>query len=72
MKKKLINKKSITPACGLCAHGRISPDGESVLCIRTGVRQMESSCRSFKYDPLKRKPKKAAKPEEFTATDFEL
>lgn len=72
MKKKLFNKKSITPACGVCEYGRISPDGESVLCFKSGIRQLESSCRSFKYDPLKRKPRKAPPMESFDKSDFEL
>lgn len=72
MKKSLFNKEDIIPACGICAHGMLSPDGDSVLCVKTGVRLLDSKCRSFKYDPLKRVPKRAAFKEKFTKEDFEL
>lgn len=72
MRKSLTNKKDITPACKLCAHGIISPDGDSVLCIKTGIRQLDSSCHSFKYDPLKRVPRKPNRVGEFSEEDFQL
>lgn len=73
MKKSVVNSDSISPSCALCAHGRISPDGESVLCVRTGIRNLDSSCRSFRYDPLKRKPNRAPRGRsDFDKSDFEL
>jgi hypothetical protein len=73
MKKPIIDSSNIQPACGLCAHGRISPDNESVLCVNTGIRNLDSRCKKFKYDPLKRKPqKKPAEQPEFDKSDFEL
>lgn len=72
MKKKLFNKKSITPACGVCEYGKLSLDGESVLCYKTGIRQIDSSCHGFKYDPLKRKPQKEPQMISFVKSDFEL
>lgn len=50
----------------------ISADGECVLCVKTGIRQLDSSCRSFKYDPLKRVPRKPAGIGSFTEEDFKL
>lgn len=72
MKKPVINKSGISPACGVCAHGIISADNECVLCIRTGIRAMESSCNKFKYDPLKRVPRRRMPNERFTEEDFKL
>lgn len=72
MKKKMFNDKDISPACRLCSHGIISADGECVLCVKTGIRQLDSSCRSFKYDPLKRVPRKNPGLGNFTAEDFML
>lgn len=72
MRKSLTNKDGITPACSLCAHGIISADGESVLCVKTGVRLLTSSCKSFKYDPLKRVPLRRTDSFGFTEEDFRL
>ena len=72
MKKKLFNSNGIVPACRLCSHGMIAADGDCVLCVKTGIRQLDSSCRSFKYDPLKRIPKKAVGIGHFTEEDFML
>lgn len=72
MRKNIINSHERTPACRICSHGILSPDGESVLCVKTGIRQLDSSCRSFKYDPLKRVPERAPTAGGFTKEDFEL
>ena len=57
LKSKLLNKKSIPPACEYCSRGSCAPDGKTVLCPKKGVMQKNSSCSAFRYDPLKRKPK---------------
>ncbi len=72
MRKSLLNSKDISPACKLCSHGMISADGECVLCVKTGIRQLDSSCHSFKYDPLKRVPRKPVGIGSFTEEDFKL
>lgn len=72
MRKSVLNKKETAPACRICSHGILSADGESVLCVKTGIRQLDSSCRSFKYDPLKRVPMRKRSMGEFTKEDFEL
>ncbi len=72
MRKSILNTKDKAPACAICVHGVLAPDGESVLCVKTGIRLLDSSCRSFKYDPLKRVPKRTLNLGEFTADDFKL
>lgn len=72
MKKSVISKDIATPACGVCAHGIISADGESVLCVKTGIRLLDSHCNSFKYDPLKRIPARRMRRESFSDEDFSL
>lgn len=72
MKKPIINKNEVSPACGVCAHGIISADKESVLCVKTGIRLLDSSCKSFQYDPLKRIPQRRPTKSGFTADDFKL
>ena len=44
MKSKLLNKKSIPPACEYCSRGNCAPDGKTVLCPKKGVMQKNSSC----------------------------
>lgn len=71
MKKKLTDKKKYAAVCENCLHGRLSPDGETVLCIKKGIVQPDGTCRRYSYDPLKRQPKKPlliehADPSEFT------
>lgn len=53
-------QKAIEPRCTYCAHGR--PLGEEqIICPKKGVMAAGSSCRGFKYDPLKRVPPRPAK-----------
>ncbi len=72
MRNKLFNKDQISPSCSYCAHGRISPDGESVLCIKKGVMEKDGFCKKFSYDILKRRPKRPNPLNEFSEDDFSL
>ncbi|MCQ2463929.1 MAG: hypothetical protein MJ177_11130 [Clostridia bacterium] len=72
MKQKIINSKAYAPRCEYCLHGKLTADGESVLCIKKGVMLPESSCRKYEYDPLKRKPKKRTVKSEFVDSDFSI
>ena len=70
MKKKLLSADKYPPRCAYCKKGRLSPDGESVLCEKNGIVEKNSSCRSYKYDVMKRVPEKTipfagANPEDF-------
>ncbi len=47
--------KKIEPRCQYCTLGR-QTDERIVLCPKKGVMSPGSSCRSFKYDPMKRVP----------------
>lgn len=70
--KKLFNQ-GLPPACEYCLHGRLSPDESMVLCVKKGFMLPSSSCRSFKYDALKRLPKKGERiATNFTKKDFSL
>lgn len=72
MKQKLINSKDYTPCCEYCLHGKLTADGESVLCVKKGVMLPESSCHKYEYDPLKRRPKKRTVNNEFDNSDFNI
>lgn len=65
-------ENEIAPKCEYCAHGRLSPDGETVLCTKKGVVERDSCCRKYKYDILKRQPKRKPKMQTFSTEDFEL
>lgn len=70
--KKDIIKKDITAECSVCRFGRALPDGSGILCEKCGVRRPDSSCKKFKYDPLKRVPRRMPAMMEFSKEDFEL
>ncbi len=70
--KKLFNTKEISPACEYCTYGKASPDKEIILCIKNGVVEKTYACKKFKYDPLKRQPRRPVKMEQFSEEDFSL
>ena len=72
MKSKLLEKNKYPEICENCKHGRLSPDEESVLCIKKGIVALDGKCRRYSYDPLKRKPKKPLLVQQADPSDFEL
>lgn len=72
MALKIFSKK-IDPQCAFCEHGTPTPNGESVLCRKAGgIMLPYSKCKKFKYDPLKREPRKIQISGDFTKEDFSL
>lgn len=72
MKQKLFDKKKYSPSCTYCLYGKLTADGESVLCVKKGVMLPESSCRKYIYDPLKRKPGRLMQPDKHEPEEFAL
>lgn len=72
MKKKLFEKKKHPPMCEHCIHGRLSPDEQSVLCIKKGIVAADGKCIKYSYDPLKRRPAKPLMPAKADPSEFEL
>ena len=72
MRKKLFEKKKYPPMCEHCVHGRLSPDEQSVLCIKKGIVETDGKCGRYLYDPLKRRPKKPLMIEKADPSEFEL
>ncbi len=72
MKRKLFEKKKYPAVCESCLHGRLSPDEKTVLCVKKGIVEPDGKCRSYSYDPLKRKPKKPLIIERADPSDFVL
>lgn len=60
------------PRCETCSHGKLAPDGQSVLCERHGPAPLDHHCRRYAYDPLRRTPRRAAKPDTPDAAAFSL
>ena len=71
MAKPLLNK-NISPACEYCKHGTASKYTDEVFCLKKGVTNKQDACRHYKYDVLKRTPKRINPTGEFTAEDFEI
>ena len=72
MKKKLTEKKKYAAVCENCLHGRLSPDEQTVLCVKKGIVQPDGTCRRYSYDPLKRRPKKPLLIEQADPSDLTL
>ena len=72
MKSKLLNKNAYEAVCRNCKHGRLSPDGETVLCVKKGLVEPDGKCRRYSYDPLKRVPRKAPVLMTADPSDFDL
>ncbi|MCL2022841.1 MAG: hypothetical protein FWG82_00535 [Oscillospiraceae bacterium] len=70
MKKPLLNKQ--TPSCLYCRLAKLAPDGKSLLCPKRGITNGAMSCRSFKYDPLRRLPVEEPVLPKFDFEDFRI
>lgn len=66
-------QKKIEPRCSYCSRSRMLSD-EQIVCDKKGVMSACSSCRAFKYDPLKRVPPRPAKADfsRLSDEDFKL
>lgn len=72
MKSKLLNKNAYEAVCRNCRHGRLSPEGDSVLCVKKGITDPDGNCRRYSYDPLKRIPRKPLTVSSANPEDFDL
>ena len=59
-------------SCQWCIHGKKSDYFDDIFCKKHGVTTRADSCRHYKYDPLKRTPRKIKPAGEFNADDFKL
>lgn len=71
MAKSLLNKK-LSHFCEYCAHGFASTYNDEVMCTKKGIVKKKDSCFRYKYDPLKRVPKKAKIADNYKPEDFML
>ena len=63
---------TIAPACEYCAWGRRASDPRMILCEKCGIVSPYYKCRKFRYDPLRRVPKRPPKLPAFSPEDFSL
>lgn len=71
MRKKIIDPKDLVSECANCAFGMKNADGK-ILCEKSGIRNPDSQCKKFKYDPLCRVPRRKPTMAEFSEEDFAL
>ena len=72
MKNPFKKDSGVSPACAYCKNGRLSPDGEGVLCSKKGIVEKDFCCKKYKYDILKRQPKRPKKKKKFSPDEFKL
>lgn len=64
--------RKIEPRCEYCVYASVPGDREEALCLKEGIMEPHNSCKKFKYDPLKRIPRKITFHSDFTEDDFKL
>ena len=69
----MLFRKDTEKRCGLCEHASII-DENDMLCRKYGVVSCHYACKKYKYDPLKRIPKKTAYPaaDRYDTKEFSL
>ncbi len=66
--KKMFDK-TLPKKCEYCLFA--SPLGEGdLLCKKRGIVRLDDLCRKYKYDPLKREPKKQLISDNYSPEDF--
>lgn len=66
-------KGNTEPQCACCEYAEIAEGNDVVVCRKIGgVMQLYSKCKKYRYDPLKREPKRISFSADFTKQDFEI
>lgn len=71
MNKQLLGG-GVDPKCLYCQFGTPVADSDTVLCVKKGVRDKDEKCSKYRYDPLKREPRRPAAMPTFSESDFSL
>ena len=58
MKKKLCEEYDIAKKCAFCEHASKTLDSERMICKKKGIVHAEYTCRAFRYDLMKRQPRR--------------
>ena len=62
----------ISKKCEYCLYGKMAADKQTVLCPKMGPVARDYSCRRYKYDILKREPRKPGPVEKINPDDYKL
>lgn len=54
----MLFRKKMERSCSYCRRGT-KLDENTILCAKKGIQSADSQCGWFRYDPIKRIPKKA-------------
>lgn len=71
MPKKVFDKK-LEPRCEYCVFGKSSEFTSEVMCPKRGMVDAKDSCRSYRYDPLKREPQRIKIAKDYKPEDFSV
>ncbi len=69
--KKMFNK-DIQKKCEYCIHASPLGKNSEMVCLKRGIVNSDDLCRKYKYDPLKREPKKQLISDNYSPEDFVL
>lgn len=64
--------KDLPHSCSYCVYGCASLFSGEILCKKHGVTAARDSCRSYRYDPLKRVPARVKLGDNYKPEDFSL
>ncbi len=67
----MLFKKNISPSCEYCCYSKKIAN-DLMGCVKYGITNKENCCKKFKYNPLKRIPKKPKPILNFNKKDFIL
>ena len=70
-RKKLFGN-SVPPCCSYCQFGKLASDQKMILCPRIGVVSPYYHCKKYRYNPLKRIPRRPPVLPHFSPEDFIL
>ncbi len=69
---KSVFNKNLPRSCEYCVHSNRLEFTKEIICKKHGVTDFRDSCRSYKYDPLKRIPQKQKLGDNYKPEDFIL
>ena len=58
MKNKILQQYDIDKRCAFCEFASKTLDEEKMICKKKGVVHVDYFCRAFRYDLMKRAPKR--------------
>lgn len=70
MKKMFSNE--IPKKCEYCINASPIGRDKEMVCLKRGIVNADDLCRKYKYDPLKREPKKQLISDNYSPEDFKL